>query len=369
MKAIATAALTTAALLMLGHPPAQAAPYWPNEPLLSQQTYLQDTGMTRAWQQQGRLASPVTVAVLDTGYTRSPELRGRIINGYDFVSDPRRAGDGKGRDRSALGVGQFAFHSEMIAGIIGASHDGVGMAGINPSARILAVRVADQEGMIQVDDLADGLRWAAGLPVEGTTRNFFPARIINVSLFADWLPDTGCDPRIAAAVNDVTAAGALVVVGAGNEDRDAGRLSPAGCEGVLTVTGTHRGQRPDYANWGSAVALAAPSGSPQQGLAASTALDARGLPTLLHTHRQNGTSFAAPQVSGAASLLLGLRPELTPAELREILVWTATPWSGRGCDSDPRKSCGAGTLNIAAALDWVNTLASPLPTLPTTDLC
>ncbi|GHG11231.1 serine protease [Deinococcus piscis] len=355
-------------------PPSSAAPastrptqaYAPASALAGQQTYLRDIGLTRAWTQRGKLAAPVTVAVLDTGYTPHPQLQGRMINGYDFVSDPQRAGDGNGRDRDAAGVGPYAFHSEMIAGIIGAEHIGQGMAGINPAARVLAVRVADQEGMIQVQDLADGLRWAAGLPVAGVPRNTNPARIINVSLFADWLPDRGCDPRIASAVNDVTRAGALVVVGAGNENRDAGLLSPAGCAGVLTVTGVHGGQRPDYANWGAAVALAAPSGTPAQGLVASTALDARGFAAPLHTHRQNGTSFAAPQVSAAASLLLGQRPDLTPTQLREALTRSADSWRGRGCDPDPRRSCGTGTLNVAAALDWVNRLPPASPsTAPT----
>ncbi len=340
-------------------------PYHPAAALSAQQTYLQDIGLTRAWAQRGRVAAPVTVAVLDTGYTPHPQLQGRILNGYDFVSDAQRAGDGDGRDPDASGVGQFAFHSEMVSGIIGADQAGAGMAGINPAAQILAVRVADENGMIAPGDLADGLRWAAGLPVAGVPRNPAPARIINTSLFADWLPDRGCDPRIAAAVNDVTRAGALVVVGAGNENRDAGLLSPASCAGVLTVTGVDdSGQRPDYANWGSAVALAAPSGVPERGLVASTALDAAGRPAPLHAHRQNGTSFAAPQVSAAASLLLGLRPDLSPAELRSALTRTAAPWGPRGCDPDPRKSCGAGVLNVAAALDWVSRLppaSSPAP--------
>lgn len=333
-------------------------PYTPATQLTPQQTYLSDIGLTRAWAERGLVSAPITVAVLDTGYTPHPQLKGRMINGYDFVSDPVRAGDGNGRDRDASGLGQFAFHSEMIAGLIGADHSSgaASMAGINPAARVVAVRVADTSGMINVNDLADGLRWAAGLPVAGAPRNPNPARIINTSLFADWLPDNGCDPRIAAAVDDVTRAGALVVVAAGNEDRDAGQLSPAGCEGVLTVGGVQDGQRPDYANWGPVIALAAPSGDEWRGLLVSTALDERGKPAPLHPMQQNGTSFAAPQVSGAASLLLGLRPDLTPAQLREALVQTTTPWSAGTCDPDPLKGCGAGVLNIATALDWVNRL-------------
>lgn len=340
---------------VLALPQGDTAPkprYVPAAGLAPQQTYLDDIGLTRAWAEQGQLSAGVTVAVLDTGYTPHPQLGGRLINGYDFVSDAARAGDGNGRDGDASAVGPYAFHGEMIAGIIAAGHgSGAGrMAGINPAARVVTVRVADTSGMVRAADLADGLRWAAGLNVPGAPRNPNPARILNVSLYADWLPDTGCDPRIASAVRDVTRAGALVVVGAGNEDRDAGRLSPAGCTEALTVTGVYGGQRASYANWGRAVALAAPSGLPEAGLKASTALDAAGRAAPLSVQERNGTSFAAPQVSAAASLLLGQRPNLTPGELRRLLTETATPWPAGRCDPDPRKSCGAGVLNVAAAL-------------------
>ncbi|WP_380087463.1 S8 family serine peptidase [Deinococcus radiopugnans] len=205
----------------------------------------------------------ITVAVLDTGFVNSPELAGRVVNGYDFVRDPARAGDGNGRDADASGVGQFAYHGEVVANIIAAAHDGRGMAGINPSARIVHVRVAGVDGLIDPQDLADGLRWAAGIAVPGVSANPNPAKVLNLSLFADFIPLTGCDARIQNAVNAVTAAGALVVVGAANDGADAAGYSPAGCRNVLTVTSaTQVGTRPAYANWGRSVALAAPGARP-----------------------------------------------------------------------------------------------------------
>lgn len=334
-------------------PPTPPAAYQPGDPLYPRQWDMTTIGMPQAWALlpgavRGVSAArtpPVTVAVLDTGFVDSPELAGRAVNGYDFVRDPARAGDGDGRDADASGVGQFAYHGEVVANIIAAAHDGRGMAGIDPAARILHVRVAGVDGLIDVQDLADGLRWAAGIPVAGVPANPNPARVLNLSLFADFIPLTGCDARIQNAVDAVTARGALIVVGAANDGADAAGYSPAGCRGVLTVTSaTQAGTRPAYANWGRSVALAAPGGETGHGVPVSSLSGPGGVRT------PDGTSMAAPHVSGVASLILGARPRLTPAQLRGVLTRTATPFPAGRCDPDPARSCGSGTLNAGAAV-------------------
>lgn len=346
-------------LVPLSPSPITPAAYRPADPLFAQQWNLQAIRAPGAWAQlagTGRGAR-VTVAVLDTGFVNSPELAGRVVNGYDFVSDPARAGDGNGRDRDASGVGEFAYHAEIIGNLIGAAHDGRGMAGINPQARVVQVRVAGTDGMVAPQDLADGLRWAAGLSVPGTPLNLYPAKVLNLSLFADFIPLTGCDARIQAAVDAVTARGALVVAGAANDGADARGYSPAGCRNVLTVTSvTQGGQRPGYANWGTSVALAAPGGEPGHGIPASSLSGPGG------ERSPNGTSFAAPHAAGVASLLFGLKLTLTPAQVRDLLTRTATPFPGGRCDPDPGKLCGRGTLNAEAAVRAA--LASPGPSAP-----
>ncbi|GGL10021.1 S8 family serine peptidase [Deinococcus radiotolerans] len=324
-------------------PTAPAAAVTPSDPLFAGQWNLQLIRMPQAWALER--SAPVTVAVLDTGFVPSAELGARAVNGYDFVSSVQRAGDGTGRDADASGVGAFAYHAEIIANLIGAAHDGRGMAGINPQAKIVHVRVADTEGTIAVPDLVDGLKWAAGIPVAGAPVNPNPAKLLNLSLYADFIPLTGCDARVQAAVDAVTAKGALVIAGAANDGKDAAGYSPAGCRNVLTVTSvTEAGQRPAYANWGRSVALAAPGGDA-----------ARGIPSLSISgpggqRSPNGTSFAAPHVTGVASLLLGARPRLSPALLRVYLTGSATPFPGRRCDPQPDRTCGSGTLNAEAAL-------------------
>ncbi|PNY82942.1 serine protease [Deinococcus koreensis] len=315
----------------------------PTDPLFPRQWDLRAIRLPEAWVLSR--GGPVTVAVLDTGYVASPELTGRVVNGYDFVSDPRRSGDGTGRDADASGVGEYAYHAEVVANLIAAAHDGRGMAGINPQARVVQVRVAGTDGQIDVPDLVDGMKWAAGLPVSGAPLNPHPARLLNLSLFADFIPLTGCDRRVQAAIDAVTAKGALVVAGAANDGANSAGYSPAGCRNVLTVTSvTEQGTRPGYANWGASVALGAPGGEVGHGIPASSLSGPGG------ERSPNGTSFAAPHATGVASLLLGVRPKLSPALLRTYLTGTATRFPGGQCDPLPERSCGAGTLNAEAAL-------------------
>ncbi len=214
---------------------------------------------------------------------------------------------------------------------------------MNPQARIVHVRVAGTDGLIAPGDLADALRWAAGLSVPGVPLNRTPARVLNLSLYADFVPLNGCDARVNAAIQAVTARGALVVAGAANDGADASGYTPAGCPNVLTVTAVDRaGQRPGYANWGRTVALAAPGGSDSDPL---PLLSRGGL--LL----RSGTSFAAPQVAGVASLMLGVNPALTPAALTSLLKASATPFAGGRCDpQNVAYTCGSGLLNAGEAL-------------------
>ena len=320
--------------------PVQSQPV-PTDPFFARQWNLAQIHLQDAWAVTA--GSAVTVAVLDTGYVPSSELAGREVNGYDFVSDVSRSGDGNGRDPDASGVGALSYHAEVVANLIAAARDASGVVGVNPQARIVHVRVAGTDGLIDPQDLADAVRWAAGLNVPGVPVNPNPARILNLSLYADFVPLTGCDARIAAAIAAVTAKGALVVAGAANDGADASGYTPAGCGGVLTVTAVDRnGQRPAYANWGRAVALAAPGGTAGDGVP----LWSRGELTL-----KNGTSFSAPLVSGAASLMLGVNPALTPAMLTAMLRASATPFPGGRCDlQNALHTCGAGILNAGAAL-------------------
>src|SRR5690606_16699903 len=113
---------------------------------------------------------------------------GRLVPGYDMVSDPAAARDGDGRDPNPEDPGDLAtqqgssFHGTHVAGTIGANgNDGSGIAGVDWRCKLMAVRVLGRGGG-SVEDIANGILFAAGLP---NASGQVPARradIVNMSL-------------------------------------------------------------------------------------------------------------------------------------------------------------------------------------------
>jgi serine protease len=218
-----------------------------------------------------RFAS-IVVAVIDTGITNHADLSGRTISGYDFIADVTIANDGNGRDSDPSDPGDWvaenecyagsparnsSWHGTHTAGTIGAaSNNSVGVAGVNWNSKILPVRVLGKCGGY-LSDIADGMRWSAGLTVSGVPDNANPAKVINLSLGGSG----SCNAPWQSAIDAVTAAGTTVVVSAGNSNADASGFSPANCNGVITVAATNRyGDRAWYSNYGSKVEISAPGG-------------------------------------------------------------------------------------------------------------
>ena len=386
----------------------------PSDPLFAQQWWLHAAGGTsgnvlaerlrgvpgfqRAWPallpNAGAAASanntPTVVAVLDTGITEHPELRGRILPGYDFVSDVAYANDGNGRDADASDPGDWvsasdltaprfsgcevqpsSWHGSIIAGLISAQSDNaIGVAGINPGARILPVRVAGKCGAA-VADIVDGMRWAAGLPVAGVPANANPARIVNISFGGSAL----CGPEYQTAVDELTAHGVVVVAAAGNGHGAVSR--PASCKGVVGVVALNRdGFKASYSNFGAVLAgqgLATVGGDDDSSGAWGPLLADSGVITLWNDGPRGpgqagyaalfGTSFAAPLVSGTLSLMLSQNPNLSAAQLQRGLQISARPHvsaTGMGLCSafNPGRcictaaTCGAGILDAEQALQY-----------------
>ncbi|GAA5512420.1 hypothetical protein Dcar01_01134 [Deinococcus carri] len=225
---------------------------------------------------------------------------------------------------------------------------------MNLRAILLHVRVVSRLNRLSLRDAVDALRWAAGLTVPGTPPNRFPARVINASFTLNSVPKTGCAPAMQRAVDEVLARGSVIVVSAGNRNAPAVLNTPAGCRGVITVAPTdEQNRRAPYSNWGAAVALAAPGGTAGEQVEVLR-------PGGGEAERM-GTSFAAPLVSGAASLLLAERPALSPAAVATILERTAQPFPGGQCDRLRARSCGAGVLDVAAAVQAARTWAGRWP--------
>ncbi len=353
------------------------------EPLYSQQWYLQAApgGMylPDVWAAGvGTGTIPgVVVAVIDSGYRPHVEFAARILPGYDFISDSFTANDGDGRDADASDPGDWvtqaevtahpannctvqytsSWHGTSLAGIIAASGDNsLGMAGINWQAQILPVRVIGKCGGT-ISDIADGMYWAAGLSSVNGTRNPHPARIINLSLGGSGV----CSQTEQNAINAVTAAGVVVVAAAGNDYHgDVANFSPANCNGVIAVAATNRsGGMTGYTNLGSKITISAPGGEQFDTIlttsnTGTTTPDSG--PGSDNYQAEAGTSFSTAAVSGVISLILGVRPELSPAEVRSVLQSSADPITDPVCAPN---QCGAGIVNATAAVSAAQSYVIP----------
>ncbi len=305
----------------------------------------------------------VTVAVVDTGILPHPDLINKTLPGYDMISDPEIALDGDGRDADAFDSGDWiegpqcgsedpiweasSWHGSHVAGIIGAqANNGQGIAGVSWGARILPLRVLGRCGG-EFTDVADGVLWAAGVPVAGAPVNPYPAKVINMSLGGKG----SCPGAMQQAIDAALLRGAVVVVAAGNSDRNAALYAPANCGGVITVAShTLAGDKAYYSNFGPTIELSAPGGEfwSTEGILSTISDGPR--TALLYTYAEyQGTSMAAPHVAGVAALLYSRNPELLPGQVMNLLSSTARAHpAGSSCGGDT--PCGTGMVDARAAL-------------------
>jgi serine protease len=260
-------------------------------------------------------------------------------------ADPADPGDAVAADECGVGepAEDSSWHGLSVTGVILAESDNtVDIAGIDFAAQLLPIRVLGKCGG-SLADVAEAIRWAAGLSVSGVPMNPNPARVINLSLSGSG----ACSPAEQSAINAAVAAGAVVVTAAGNESGSVADVSPANCANVIVVGAIARdGSIASYVNTGSQVDLAAPGGEVSDGIVTLSNLgitmragDARGVIT--------GTSFSTAQVSGVASLMLAANASLTPALVEEVLKATTRTFPDASCNDT---LCGTGVLNADAAL-------------------
>ena len=237
--------------------------FTPSDSEFSRQWYLFDTqptgigiNMPDAWDITTGDPS-VVIAVLDTGVLDHRDLdttpvTGRILSGYDFITDTFTANDGEGRDIDSSDPGDAvlaggcgtndplmdelsSWHGLSVLGVIAATSNTIDVTGIDFAARILPIRVLGKCGGA-VSDIVEAMRWAVGQSVAGIPDNTNPAKVINLSLSGDGT----CSPAEQAAIDIANAAGAVVVVAAGNEGQDITSKSPANCRGVVVAGATAR---------------------------------------------------------------------------------------------------------------------------------
>ncbi len=344
----------------------------PNDPLYRNQWHLPAINLPTAWDRTTG-SNAVTVAIIDTGIVPHPDFGGRLLAGYDFVSDPAMAADGGGRDSNPLDPGPYGktgYHGTHVAGIIGAaSNNGSGVAGVNWGARLLPVRAlgpaTSGSGAVgTLADVTDAALWAAGFSVAGVPTNPTPANVLNFSLGGN----VPCSSIQQEAFDRIFAANKIVVVAAGNSTIDAGSFSPANCDGVIVVGATARdGRRASYSNFGSEVDIMAPGGDNSNALL-SLGKDDNASNGEYDYILQAGTSMASPQIAGIAALMKTLEPGLSQSQVLVALKSTARVLTNDQCDAGASgmtlvsSDCGAGLVDAARALSAINTAPVPEPT-------
>jgi serine protease len=308
------------ALVEYAHPNYQfQAAFVPNDPLYSQQWNLRAIRMPEAWEiSQGE---GVTVAVVDTGVTRVPDLaQTEFVKGYDFVDDDEDPTDLNG-------------HGTHVAGTLAQStNNALGVAGVAFKAKIVPVRVLDANGFGSLSDVVEGIRYAVD---HGAT-------VINLSL------GSRASARLMEeAVAYAHSKGVTVVAAAGNENSS--QVSyPARYPHVIAVSATGPdGTKAPYSNYGVGVDIAAPGGAktpehPEYGILQQT-INRRNPDEPVFAYFQ-GTSMAAPHVAGVAALIQaqGIKD---PDKVEAILKMSAAPVPG-----DKQNFYGAGLLDAARAL-------------------
>ncbi len=292
--------------------------------------------------------SGVEVGVIDSGVdVGHSELKGQVSGGYDYVT------------RSPAIIDRIG-HGTAVASIIAGKRDGIDMHGMAPGARIVSARILDDEGSMAYDDPIVGEAWSAlldrGVRILNNSWGGVDEAITDYSL-ADMEARA---PNLLAASRSAVERGGLVVFithnsGLSQPGPEAGlpHLFPELERGWLAVTAVgYSGELAGYAN-ACGVAktwcLAAPGGDFD--------VDGFGIPAAIAGGgygEAEGTSFAAPHVSGAAALVWQMFPNFTADQVRQTLLGTARDIGAPGVD----ELYGYGLLNAGKAVlgpgrfDW-----------------
>ncbi|MDI6751328.1 MAG: S8 family serine peptidase [bacterium] len=288
--------------------------YTPNDPFLSSQWAIGKISAKEGWDlTMGTVG--VTIAIIDTGIdldhgdifsTSTPfsDLKPKIIKGWDYVNEDPEPDDDNG-------------HGSHVAGIAsGLTDNGTGTAGLAGSCRLLALKVLDKNRLGYCSDVAYSILEAVEIG----------AKVINMSLGG-----SGYSQILEDACDYAKEKGVLVIAAAGNNNSTT-KCYPAGYDSVMAVAATDGwDKRCTFSNYGDWVDISAPGGN------------------ILSTYkngaykRLDGTSMAAPFVSGLAGLLFSYIGTLTAEDVKNIIKKTADnlSWTGGG----------AGRINVRRALE------------------
>jgi subtilisin family serine protease len=350
----ATLGLVVATLAL----PAGAAGFAPTDPLSAKQWYLAQIHAFDFWPDAAPTLAPVKVAIVDSGIDLGhPEFAGRIAAARSFVG-------GDAQDRQG--------HGTFVAGIIAANAgNGQGIAGIALSAQLLVAKVVRSDGTISPTAEAKAIRWAVD----------HGARVINLSLGGLRSPRNLNQDTYSVVEQDAIeyayAKGAVLVAAVGNGDQAPSTpwefaSYPAALPHVIGVSAVAQdGTVPAFSNYDryfndiAAPGVGIVSTLPRSLTAMRPTCVDQGYSLCgpAEFRAAEGTSYAAAEVTGAAALLIAVKPSLRPDQVGALLERFAddmTPATGcRRCMIWRDPYSGWGQLDVSKAL---TALSAPLPT-------
>lgn len=305
----ATSALVGLLLAGVAATPAHA------ETIRSQQWHLDAMKADDIWKIS--TGKGITVAVIDTGVNRIPELEGQVLPGAVFP-----VGDAEGDKDNDYG-GHGTTMAAIIAGT-GKHPSGDGAYGLAPGAKILPIRVPNMLDGRKTPSWVAAIRYAADSD----------AKIINISQAIDGKPEDDRDR--AEAVKYALSKGKLIFAGAGN-DGNRTVLYPAATPGVVGVGAVDaKGEPTKESQQGPHIDMTAPGIDIVTACTSKTGLC-----------KNHGTSDATALASASAALLWSAHPDWTNNQVLRVLLNTA----GKPVDGSQRNDfVGYGVVRPRVAV-------------------
>jgi serine protease AprX len=293
-------------------------------------------GIQAAWN-RGYTGEGIGVAVIDSGSTAASDFGTRLTS----VILP-------GQTTSVDTYGHGTFVSSVLAG----SSTSGQFVGVAPGTNVYAINAQSTSGAVYSSDVIAGLNWVLA---NATLKNI---RVVNVSL-AETVASSYLTSALDSAAEQLWRAGIVVVASAGNLGPGTMQYAPANDPFVITVGATDTNNtaattddflasfssagttgdgfvKPELLAPGRKIAALLPAGTTLGAAAPAANIVASGYATM------SGTSFSAPQVAGAAALLLQQHPTWTPDQVKWVLGQTAHPVTG----------VATGALDLAAAMNF-----------------
>lgn len=304
-----------------GNDPAQPlvrAEQGPNDPLLSKEWHLPKIDAMHGWAADPANSGnkDLILSIVDTGVdTNHPDLKDKLLPGYNTVDDTPEVADGNGH----------GTHCATNAAAM--TNNGIGIAGVAPNVKVLPVQVLSKDGYGSYASVAAGIIWAAD----------HGAKVISMSLGG---PTPS--PVVSDAVKHALEKDVLVVAAAGNSGPQAGPSYPAGEAGVMAVAATDSNdKRASFSQVGKHISVSAPGVNIFAGFPTyASQMPGKDYGAI------SGTSMATPMVAALGALVRSKYPQLKQDQVKALIEQTSDDINTPGFDIQT----GFGRINVFKAL-------------------